>query len=323
MSLIQNGINNATSPHADEVIKILHKVYDLFKIGQFDEAILLLEEALKLDLEFNGVASALKCANFWQERHLKLEDIGQKFEQAEYLIQQWDIFCPFIVHIEEKSERCLFSLKQYVFGTALAAYLSIMDSTSMYDTDIFLKIGICYKALGDYERSIEYFSYANKQSPGIPTVLIELADCYSLINELRIAKAFFREAFFINPDAVNLNRIESGMIHKLVEKIENMSINEKDIKYWVPVYGAIYGVFNIKRELRPLEFGRLRQAIYSLEKEYSQNSERTSRTLPKLLNHYFWLIDHYTSSKEDKSKINEVLDKIKQLDPRIYQEYTN
>jgi len=45
--------------------------------------------------------------------------------------------------------------------------------------------------------------------------------------------------------------------------------------------------------------------------------------VPRLINHYFWLIDHYLASGEERQKIEEVLERIKALDPAIYKEYTN
>jgi len=89
------------------------------------------------------------------------------------------------------------------------------------------------------------------------------------------------------------------------------------------VYGVLYGVFNVKRELRALEFGKLKQAIFALENELKDASAETRSVLvPRLINHYFWLIDHYVNVNDDKTRINEVLLKIKLLDTDVYNRYT-
>ena len=111
------------------------------------------------------------------------------------------------------------------------------------------------------------------------------------------------------------------MIQKLIGKVKEFGILEEDLKEWLPVYGTILGVFNIKRELRPLEFGKLKQAIYNLEKNISQPDNNSPKDMPQLINCYFWLIDHYISTKEDQSKISEVLSKLKHLNIKIYNEY--
>ena len=45
--------------------------------------------------------------------------------------------------------------------------------------------------------------------------------------------------------------------------------------------------------------------------------------MARLINHYFWLIDHYLASGEERPKIEEVLERIKALDPVVFKEYTN
>jgi hypothetical protein len=81
-------------------------------------------------------------------------------------------------------------------------------------------------------------------------------------------------------------------------------------------------VFSVKRELKQTEAGRLKQSIFSLEAEYEANPSRRALLRPRLLNHYFWLIDHYEISHEDHSLIEEILLKIKVTDPDIYKMYT-
>lgn len=319
---MQSDTDNQTSVNNEETVKILNRVYRLFKEGLFEETIGLLEEAITIDFENPQITSALKCANFWGEKARKLETLASKYEKAEYLILHWSYFSGFITQIGETSEKCLFNLKQFVFGTALFYYIDLLEESDIFDADILLKIGRCYKAIGNYEKALEYLLIGNQQKSGNAEILAELGDCYSLINELRIAKAFFREAFFINPNDVSIDNLESGMIRKLIGIVREKEVPEQVIREWIPVYGTIYGVFNIKRELKALEFGRLKQAIHGLEREIRDKSSPAANSVPRLLNHYFWLIDHYICAGEDKSKIEEVLSKIRLLDHDIYIEYT-
>jgi hypothetical protein len=101
-----------------------------------------------------------------------------------------------------------------------------------------------------------------------------------------------------------------------------MGYKDELVCEWIPVYAAIWGVFSVKRELKQMEVGRLRQSIFSLEAEYKTNPARREYLRPRLLNRYFWLIDHYENSREDSSLIDETLLKIKYIDPDIYQKYT-
>jgi hypothetical protein len=82
-------------------------------------------------------------------------------------------------------------------------------------------------------------------------------------------------------------------------------------------------VFSVKREMKPLEYGKLRQAIYHIERELRTSGAGRALLVPRLINRYFWLIDHYIAAGEARERIEEVLSKIRDLDPRVHAEYTS
>jgi len=71
-------------------------------------------------------------------------------------------------------------------------------------------------------------------------------------------------------------------------------------------------------ELKPVELGRLKQSILALENELRGNSSPGIK--PRLLNRYFWLIDHCEHSR-DTPTIEETMLKIKVIDPVVYKHY--
>ncbi len=161
---------------------------------------------------------------------------------------------------------------------------------------------------------------ANRGKPEDAAVLAELADCYAMVNRTREAKAFFREAFFIDPQAVDLGMMESTLIRRLADKVRELGRSGPEVNEWIPVYGTVYGVFTVKREMKPLELGKLKQSIFRLQKEI-EIEPRARGLVPRLINRYFWLIDHCLSAGEGREKVEEILGKIRELDPRVYQEY--
>jgi tetratricopeptide (TPR) repeat protein len=304
-----------------EIIQILNKVYQSFKAGSFPAAISLLEQALSIDFENADITNALKCANFWLERAEKLEEIGGGYERGGYFLHQWKVFSAFCSRLENISERCLFTLKYYVFGLALENFSLLYNENEINDPEILLAMGRCHKARGNFEDAIKFMELAGQQKRDDAVILCELADCYSLVNENRAAKLFFREAFFLDPRAVELSYLESPMIQRLMRKLKAQGVSDQELPEWIPIYGTLYGLFNVKRELRPLELGKLKQTIYQLEKDWQ--SEPRDQLIPRIINHYFWLIDHYVSSGEDNERIEEILQKINEIDPKIYREYIN
>jgi tetratricopeptide (TPR) repeat protein len=306
------------------------------------------------------VVNALKCANFWLEIEQRAAAIEGDYERGEFYQSQWRVFSGFVSRMENVSERCLFSLKYHVFGKALEHFSALAGDPDNPDTEILLRIGRCHKIRGNYEGAINFLEEASRLRRDDAVILAELADCYSLVNETRAAKVFFREAFFLDSRGVELAYLESPLILRLVAKLRER-FSEPEIRDWIPVYGTIYGLFNVKRELRPLELGKLKQAIFQLEKDVEaaqaapgapargpshapgggpgpgrqadlraaesgvQPGQAGLRAAPvaRLINHYFWLIDHYLASGEERQKIDEVLERIKAVDPVVFREYTN
>ena len=106
------------------------------------------------------------------------------------------------------------------------------------------------------------------------------------------------------------------------ENVEKLGFRQSELAEWIPVYGVLLGVFTVKRELKAVEFARLKQNIYTLENELREVENDSLLLTPRLLNHYFWLIDYYTTQRDSNTKIHEVLLKIKLLDSDIYEKYT-
>ena len=201
-------------------------------------------------------------------------------------------------------------------------YQQFQKGNDSYEPDLLFGIGRCLKGLGDYLRALEYIERASQGKKDDPVIYAELADCYAFINEVRTAKAFFREAFFIDPQRVELTMLESLLIRNLIKELKAQGLSGENLKEWLPVYGVLYGVLNVRRELRPLEYGKLRQSMYSLEGKL-QSEGYESPVIPRLLNRYFWLIDHYICTKEGRDKIDEILEKMKSLNKDIYALYVN
>ncbi len=308
----------------EPVQRLLSQVYDLLKAGELEQANKELAGILQQDLENSDVIYALTGVNFWTDKLKKASAASTAFERGEFLVSQWK---PFIVYMEKQGkeqEPVLYALKQCVFTLALRCYQSLYreDGTSQ-DPELYRKTGLCFKAQGDYERALHLLEQAKDGDKDSPAILAELADCYALCGEARLSKVLFREAFFQGAGRIDLHFLESEIVQRLVVQVQALGFTGSELVEWIPVYGVLYGVLNIKRELRALEFGKLKQAIYALENEIKDTTaENRSILVPRLINHYFWLIDHYVNVNDEKTRINEVLLKIKLLDTDVYNRYT-
>lgn len=305
--------------HQKTVAVFLEQVLLLFNDGSFDNAEIELEKAFSIDYEHPDVLWAMRCAAYWKDRSTRFSQMDDLYESAEYLLKEWRLFVSYIKQKEHQFEQGLHALRSWVFGKALKNFQLLNEKTGVQDAEILFKIGRCYKGLGDYESALCFYEEANKRNRDSAVIIAELADCYALMNEVKIAKAFFREAFFINPAEVDLRCLESLIIQKLIESVQVKGYESPELEEWIPVYGILYGVFNIRRELKSLEFGKLKQGIFHLESEVIENR----KIIPKLINKYFWLVEHYIHTKEPRGKVEEILYKIRDLNPEIYEQYIN
>lgn len=309
----------------DQTEQSLVYSYNLIKEGNFAEAKADLSAALASDLENEEVLYALKCLNFWNVSTLfrAPPSVDVACVYADSVLEHWNQFTDFIARDSHRFDRCLFAFRTVVF-TVVAEYYSAALEARALDTDGYCKLAVCYKKLGDYDKALEFNKIANAMSPNTASILGEMADCYALCGEDQTSKVLFREAFFLDASKVDIRFFDSELFCRLlaqVQKVRTCGINE--LLEWIPVYGVLFGVFNVKRKLRAVEIGRLQMTIYSLENTMREVGTNEAILKPRLINHYFWLLDHYMMHNESRERINEVLLKIKILDRDIYEKYTN
>ncbi len=303
---------------------LIQQAYDSLKASNAVSAMFALEEALKIDFEDPEVVYALKCVNWWNERLKKLDNVQDAYDRGGFILSQWKAFYSFQDRIGPDCEPCLYAVRRFVFSTALAAFQDVLgDGPNEHDPDLLLQVGKCYKGVGNYDQALKYLEQAVRFKREDGAVLSELADINALIGESRAAKALFREAFFMDPQGVDLRSLESELIILLQNRVKDMGYKSPELEEWIPIYGTLYGVFSVKRELKQVELGRLKQSIFSLENEMRSNNDNRSLIIPRLINRYFWLIDYYENTREDPSKIEETMLKIKVVDPVIYEKYRN
>jgi tetratricopeptide (TPR) repeat protein len=307
----------------ENVTVLLSNAYESLKCVDLLGATDSLERALAIDFESPEVLWSLKCANFWSERLPRLEAMPNPFERGEYAIAQWKAFSSFASKLGGDFEPALFAYKSYAFSLALAHFSALPpDEQESHEADLALRTGICLKGSGDFDGALRSLEAAARERKEDAEVLAQLADAYALQGDERSSKALFREAFFVAPHRVDIELLESGLIRRLAGKVAELGYKGSELCEWIPVYGAILGVFTIKRELKSVELAKLRQSIYQLENETKEGGEDRGSVAPRLINRYFWLIDHYVAAKEDRARIDEVLLKIRLLDQSIYKQYT-
>ena len=324
----------------EKVEELIHDAYESMKNGDEGSALGNLREALRTDFENQEVLYALKCLNWWLEKLKRLDDFHDPYEQGGYILSQWKPYYEFLERIGDAFEKgddyeigddfengdafdsCQYALKRFVFSRALHYYRTLFrDRVNQHDPLLLLQIGRCCKGAGDWEEALKHLEQAGRYRRDDSAILSELADVYALLGDERAAKVLFREAFYLDPQVIDLSAMESELILRLRDKVRELGHNGNELAEWIPVWGCVWGIFSIKRPLKPVEVGRLKQSILSLENENGSKSGGNPYTRPRLLNRYFWLIDHCEYNRDTSGLKDETLLKIKFIDPVVHGHY--
>ena len=308
----------------------LSQAYELLKEGKPAMAKPLLEDALADDLDNKEILFTIRCASFWKEEFSAVEAILLTFEKGERIIQGWKRFITGITDLlDENYEASIYAVRRGVFSQALENYQQHLDDPQqILRAEAYRKAAFCHKQLGAFEVALNYLKEANtlldnitKREDAAP-ILAEMADCYALCGQDCYAKVFFREAFFLGANKIDLLFLDSELILRLVELVRQFGYPDRVMQEWIPVYGVLYGVLNINRPLRPIEFSNLKRDITSLENEIQSSTSEVSLLVPRLINKYFWLIDYYMNVNDNREMIEDTLRRIRLLNEDVYRAYT-
>jgi tetratricopeptide (TPR) repeat protein len=304
---------------------LIQEAYEKMKENSPEEALAKLEQALRVDYKQQEALYALKCLNWWLERIKNLNNAGdarEPYSRGSFLLSQWKSYHGFLDLVGSDYDNCQYAVKHFIYSSALQNYNeALADGSMRHDPGLLEQIGRCYKGMGNYEEALIYLKQAAQFKQEDSGTISALADVYALLGEIKPAKALFREAFYIDPQAVDIDNLESGLILTLVERVAEMGYSGAELNEWIPVYGALMGVFTVKRELKLAELGRLKQQIFDLESELRGSPKEENILAPALLNKYFRLMDYYEGMDGNNTLIDEIKLKIKIIKPVIFERY--
>lgn len=244
--------------------------------------------------------------------------------RGDFLLREWAGFeGRFRAHLDVPFEEGVEAIRGTVFDWAADAYMEQIDfEDESRQPDLLVKAARAWKGNGSFDRSLGCLDRVLQGRPDDSGALAEMADCLEAVGDLGKSRLYFREAFYINAQGIDLGPLKSEAIRGIAADLEAEGLDPAEVKEWLPVHAVIRGVFSARRDLKPLELGQLKQSINSLKAEL-HGSKGRSLGLPRLLYRYFWLIEHFVSVKEERSKIEDILLNIKLLDQRIYELYTH
>lgn len=296
----------------------------------------ILHHARLLDIKDKEIEALYITTTTWITKLNEINLIKNFVEKGDSLIQSWKEFAvnqqKFAKLVSSDSDEYVLTsqqidrFKHVIITLSYLCYMNAMKQQPILKNELEFKLKIykCHKMLGDYQEAL-YMMQGICSNYSSAMLYSELADCYYLTKNINNAKSVFREVFFINPSDVQLENIESPMIHNILTLIrDEQRYSEFCIKDWIPVYGYINNTFTIVRELKPIELNNINNDIMNMEAKLDDHRalgrDDPSKIIPALLNRYFWMIEHYKKTDLDthKTKIQVLMNNIQKHDEHIY-----
>lgn len=292
--------------------------------GNLQQTLDIMEEIFSTNPNFTGVIETIKSIKFWQNRWPKSFQLPQGQDRANYLLNEWSNYTQYTINSHIDYEKIIIYLKNYIFKNIIKNLIYSYQQSDVPNIDILLQIGEIFLCIEEYDKSIEAFEYARLFKKKDSHLLTLLGEAYYQNKVFDKSKALFREAFLHDPQKVPIHLINVEFISQIIEHIKKIkNYNEKQIREWIPIYGVLLNIFNVKREITAEELSRLNMEIQELENEYNNKKIRDEILLAKIINRYFWLIDYYTLQNKNNDYINIYQNKLKEIDHDIYQKYVH
>ncbi len=295
--------------------RILHIMADLRAVqyirhGSFQEALRFIPE----DQEY--VRNMLQ---FWilRKRAFEREDDPGKLVQL--TAKEWEVFYRLYLQIGIEQEYYQ-AIKEWVFTLMRSVSRKALDNTEK--TEIIYYLGVSHLMLQEYHDALTWANHAVKKEPENMKYLAFLANCWERLGHDFQARLLYRESFYQGPERIEIACIGSQIIDAIIERILKFHYPIESIRYWIPVFGRIFSLFNVKRALTTLEYSSLVKRVRTLEGIFEdEDSEADFSVLPRLLNGYLWMIDYYESTGRSREKVEEIESQFFSADSSVYQLY--
>jgi len=304
-----------------EALKIKTAVNHL-RLGDFPAASRQFREVFDANPENLDAQAGIRASEFWNNRAANISSLPKGLEKGRYLKNEWNNFEEFLGDENAWSALPIQAIRTYIFTEAIHCFSHAYNNTIAPDITLYYDIGECYFNIKDFEKAIQTFEYAWEFKRDNSRVLARLADAYYALGEdtktRKKARLLFREAFLYEPETIELERCAASWIVELIRKTGEAGFTGDEVAVWLPLYAAADHHFNVKRELDEHEVSMISGQVYALEKDLARPGSAARILLPKLLNRYIWLIDHYLIEEGDTIKVDILKKKFQETEPKFF-----
>ncbi|MFN4245028.1 MAG: tetratricopeptide repeat protein [Brevinematia bacterium] len=298
--------------------------YTLIKSGKITEALRLFENSLKNNLDEESECG-IKIIKYVLSKVKRIKEVGDNHKIADMLVMEWKNILSWINTNDcGKFPDLTEAIKYYIFLLALKYYQSTIDNISVggtsdvVDIDLMIKVSKCYREIGEVGRCIDVLEEVREYKLYDSGVLSNLADAYFEIGEIDRSKLFFREAFFWDPQEIDVFDLRSMIIKRLIKIVVGNGYKGEEINEWIPIYGVIENLFDVRRELSHEEVEMILDRVKVMELEYEKDRKWRNILEPRLINNYIWLIDYYAFQVGDYDLARGIAKILQKFSPDVH-----
>ena len=258
---------------------------------------------------------------FWQLRSRAFEKQQNQHKLADMIIQEWKVFYRLYLQVGLDMEYYR-SIREWVFTLLKGTCRKALDGTQVTD-DITYCLGVSHVMLREYQDALNWVKHLVAKEQNNMRSIALLACCWERLGHDYQARLLYREAYYQDPDAVQTACLSSQIIDAVIERILHFRYPVESIQYWIPVFGRIFSLFNVKRALTTLEYSSLVKRVRKLESSLGDEASKEDISmLPKLLNGYLWMIDYHKALGKNQDRVLELEQQLQEADEHIYQLYS-
>ena len=261
----------------------------------------------------------LKIIRFWQKRteFLVYEDqsTGKK------LFAEWEHFIDFCREYEIQNVLAFFAIKSFVLKKTIDFLLRASKEFDNSNREVLVLLAYAFYEAEMIDKAADTLEYilARFLDEDDARVYTLLGDIYGTNdNKKDLAVIMFNELFLKCIDHVDIESIDYKDIQTLVDGIKNDLFADNHVKYWIPIYGYLYGGLTVRRNLRYEEYKKLQDTISQLEGEIRVGNN-LEILIPKLLNTYFWVFDYYVYQMKTLGGASQINKRVLELLAMLYQ----
>ncbi|MBN1501604.1 MAG: hypothetical protein JW982_15710 [Spirochaetes bacterium] len=319
--------NNGQLTFSDDHLQPgINEAYKFIESGDFSEAVDLFNMLIDEKSDYPGLFEGYRTSRFWLNRKSELLLLKEGKMTADFLMNEWNQFNSYAEEKNMTGSTAFSAAQKYVFFTASEHYkIAFRNEESPTDNfSLLYNLARCFMGLQEFSHAAETLEYIRSAYKSNTQITVLLGESYFHLGETPKSLMFFREAFFLNPQEIDMKDIKAQPILDLAGITAKNIPAYQDIREWIPVYGYILDIFYVKHQLSKQTVEILKKDILNLEKSYQMSSKdkiKETNIVPRLINKYLWMFDYFSFQNYDFEAITDIRTRLIEIDRGLFEPY--